>query len=208
MSANKILIVGFGETFDSIQKNFFEYLAVGDPIFINIERLEALTNFLDLILEHSKGSQAQFFSVMENTALNFQRFDLYGKLRKAGLSAVNLVHKTAVIQNGCKLGENVHIGVGSIVSSGANIGNNIFIGNAARIDGNVKISSNSWIGSGAAIGSQASIGSNCTIGGDVTISRGVEVGKNCEISIPNVYTSNITAGTFYDSLFPSVVRIY
>jgi hypothetical protein len=208
MGANKVLIIGFGETFESIQQNFFEYSIVGDPIFINIERLEEFSNFLDLIHHNLSNSEMQFFSVMENVALNFQRFDLYGRLRNLGLRAVNLVHKTAVMQNGCKLGENIHIGVGSIVSSGAKFGNNIFIGDVVRIDRNVKISSNAWIGSGTVIGRQASIGSNCIIGNDVIISRGVEVGKHCEITIPNVYTSNIAAGSFYDSLFPSVVRIY
>jgi len=64
-----------------------------------------------------------------------------------------MIHKTAIIEEGAVIGDNVSIGAYSYIGSGVKIGNNCTIGTHCNIEGNTTIGDNNKIFSHAVIGS-------------------------------------------------------
>ena len=108
------------------------------------------------------------------------------------------VHKTSIIGEGVKLGENVSVGAFSVLEGDIEIGEGTVIGNRVSIKGRVKIGKNCKIYDGAVIGeepqhlaykgedTQVVIGDNVIIREYVTVHRGTAldkgktiIGNNC-----------------------------
>jgi len=66
---------------------------------------------------------------------------------------MSLIHKTAVIEEGAKIGKNVSIGAYSYISKDVTIGDNTKIGTHTIIEGQTKIGNNNEIFSHAVVGS-------------------------------------------------------
>lgn len=108
------------------------------------------------------------------------------------------IHKTAIIDNGVKIGENVKIGAYTVISGNVEIGDGCEIRNSVNIEGNTKIGKNNKIFPFSSIGSDPQdlkfkgedtyleIGNNNTIREHVTINSGTitgntktKIGNNC-----------------------------
>lgn len=105
---------------------------------------------------------------------------------------VTLIHPEAVI------GDDVEIGIGSIVMAGvvinpgSRIGKGVIVNTSSSIDhdcvigdfvhvaigahlaGNIAIGNNSWIGAGAIVNNNLCIGSNCVIGAGAVVVKDIE----------------------------------
>ncbi|WP_338723614.1 acyl-ACP--UDP-N-acetylglucosamine O-acyltransferase [Devosia sp. XK-2] len=111
-----------------------------------------------------------------------------------------VVHPTAIVADGAKLGDGVKIGPYSIVGSNVVLGDNVELVSHAVVEGNTSIGPGSRIFPFASIGhepqdlkfhgenSRLEIGANCTIRESVTINPGTEgggmltrIGDNCLI---------------------------
>jgi UDP-N-acetylglucosamine acyltransferase len=111
-----------------------------------------------------------------------------------------VIHPTAIVADGAKLGDGVKIGPYSIVGSNVVLGDNVELVSHAVVEGNTTIGSGSRVFPFASIGhepqdlkfhgenSRLEIGANCTIRESVTINPGTEgggmltrIGDNCLI---------------------------
>ena len=127
------------------------------------------------------------------------RRDFQTRLETQGYNLVSLIHPSAIIADGVKIGNGTVIMAGAIINSGSAIGRGCIINSSSSIDhdnevgdfvhisvaahtaGTVKIGENTWIGIGAIISNNIIITDNVTIGAGAVVvkdinSKGVYVG--------------------------------
>lgn len=118
---------------------------------------------------------------------------------------MNFISKEATI------GENVEVGIGSIIEEGAELGDNVKIGNycivkSGVIIGNstiimnfVEIRSGATIGNDCYVDSQVSMSGDCKVGNRVKLRYGTIIARGCIIEddcylSPRVMTNNLDEG--------------
>ena len=148
------------------------------------------------------------FAAVDQSALNFARFDLYARLRLAGFRFKTLVHSAASVDSSAQLGENCWVGAGAIIGAQARLGNNAFVGAGALIESGASLGANLWVGAGARVGADASVGIHSVIGADVRVGDGVSIGRYCSIETPGYYLQALADKTCIDPLFELPVRVY
>lgn len=101
----------------------------------------------------------------------------------------NIIHSTALVDEGAKIGSNVAIGPYSVIEAGSEIGDNCVIGPHVTIFGCVRLGEESKVHAGAVLGdlpqdlahdgssSFVEIGSKCVLREGVTIHRGTREGS-------------------------------
>ena len=112
-------------------------------------------------------------------------------LMDKGLRIVNIIHPTATIAKGVKMGKGVLLVAGSIVNPGATLGDGVIVNTHASVDhdceiapyvhvsvdahlaGNVKVGKYTWIGIGAAVSNGLSVCEDCMIGAGATVVKDI-----------------------------------
>lgn len=108
----------------------------------------------------------------------FARAEIANLIKKEGYIIPNIIHPSAIIERGVKMGE------GNIILSGANIGSKAVIGNHCYINTNTMISHECVIGNfakiapGAILAGRITLGENTLIGMGATIYMNLKIGKN------------------------------
>jgi UDP-3-O-[3-hydroxymyristoyl] glucosamine N-acyltransferase len=148
------------------------------------------------------------FAAVDQSALNFARFDLYGRLRLIGYKFRTLVHPSAVVDPSVQLGENCWVGPGANIGPQARLGHNTFVGAGALIESQASLGANVWAGAAARVGAGAAIGIHSVIGADVRVADGVAIGRYCSIETPGAYLQSLPDKTYIDPLFDLPVRVY
>jgi UDP-3-O-[3-hydroxymyristoyl] glucosamine N-acyltransferase len=134
-------------------------------------------------------------------AINYQYLNylrsgyLYqSKVRKHNIASI--VHPTALIDEGSKIGINCLISYSAHIKAKTIIHNNVFIGRASNIGVNVTINENSWVGNDSKISSDVTIGTHTVIGDKVTINSAI-VGSFCELTKEGIYKETINDHTHF-----------
>jgi UDP-3-O-[3-hydroxymyristoyl] glucosamine N-acyltransferase len=158
-------------------------------------------------------------SVAKISNLFFRDFNPAEKenLKKTNIKNNQNIAKSAIIKNGCKIGEGISIGEGSIIHEGCLIGRNVKIGSNnviqnSIIGDNVEIENNCSIGQpgfGFAFNNNNNlkiyhigrviIQNNCSIGSNCTIDRGsfsdTSLGENVYLDNQVHIAHNVTIGS-------------
>lgn len=204
---SRLWLVGCGRVFESIAAGEAAYQGAAGLGICRLESTDAIAG-ADLADLAGREGDDRVFVAVDQSALNYARFDLYGRLRLAGYRFRTLVHETAIVDPSAQIGENCWVGPGAIVASRAVIGNNTFVGAGAMVDAAAQLASNVWVGSGARVGADSRVGNHSVVGADVRVGNAIEVGRHCSIETPGHYVESLADRTFIDPLFELPVRIY
>jgi UDP-3-O-[3-hydroxymyristoyl] glucosamine N-acyltransferase len=128
--------------------------------------------------------------------LNMHRLELMAAVRLRGLAMPPLVCRGATVSANASLGENCHVGAGTVIGAACTIGYNAFIGAGVLVGNGAVIGHSAFLDDGCSIGRSAAIAAHATIGAGVSIAHGVAVGKYSIIDKPGCYTANVAARTF------------
>ncbi len=115
-------------------------------------------------------------------------------LKNGGWKFSGLVHPSAVIAKGVRIGEGVQIMAGAIVNAGASIEDNSIINTGAIIEHDVVIGHSCHIGPGAVICGAASIEERTHVGCGAVIIQQRHIGQACTIAAGAVVTKNVYQG--------------
>jgi len=96
----------------------------------------------------------------------------------SGLTPINAISRSAVIEPSAIIGKGVTIGSGCIISHGVSIGDNTCLDSGVIVEIKTEIGENCNLSSGVIIGGLCNIGRNVSIGSRSTISHHAIVGKN------------------------------
>ncbi len=205
--SGELWLIGCGDIFETIAA---AWPAIEPDTVLHVVRLESpaaiATPFEERLAAASP--QPRVFAALDQSALNFARFDVYARLRLGGRRFCTLIHPSAIVDATAKLGENVWIGAGAVIEARSSIGHNTFVGTRALVLGAAELAAHGWVGAAASVGARAKIGTHCVIGADVRIGAGVEVGRFSSIERPGHYAEPIAERTYIDALFELPVRIY
>jgi carbonic anhydrase/acetyltransferase-like protein (isoleucine patch superfamily) len=206
MSAD-LWLVGCGRVFEAIAASRAVFTGAGTLHVVRLPSTDAIAGESFAELPAAEGG-IEVFVAVDQSALNFARFDLYGRLRLIGYKFRTLVHPSALVDPSVQLGENCWVGPGANIGPQTKIGHNTFVGAGALIDSQASLGANVWAGAAARVGAGASIGAHSVIGADVRIADGVAIGRYCSIETPGHYLKPLPDKTYIDPLFELPVRAY
>ena len=204
-----LALIGLGATYDSIAAAW-PRMVVGARVLIALPlaSTDGAADAAALMVASLDAATTHVFVAIDQNALNYARFDVYGRLRLLGFKSETLAHPSAIVESDVELKDGCWIGAGAIIGAGVRVGNCTFIGAGARVDSAVQIGANSWVGAGASIGRLTRLGKHCVVGADVRLGSSLVIGNHCVVDVPGSYSASLADGTFIDPLFSAPVRIY
>jgi sugar O-acyltransferase (sialic acid O-acetyltransferase NeuD family) len=120
-----------------------------------------------------------------------KRKAIYIYFKNRGYSFAKVIHPSAIITDGVRLGEGVQVMAGAIIQSGCIIGNNSIVNTGAIIDHDCMISEHVHVAPGAVLSGGVRIGTCTHIGTSATIIQGVEIGQTTIVGAGAVVLANI-----------------
>jgi sugar O-acyltransferase (sialic acid O-acetyltransferase NeuD family) len=119
------------------------------------------------------------------------RPSLYDAGIRAGLSAITIVHPSAVIAQSARIGAGSVVMAGAIINPGAVVGGNVIINSGAVIEHDCKISDHVHIGPRAVLSGHVSVGENTIVGVGTTCLQGLSIGAGVTIGAGSVVIRNV-----------------
>lgn len=119
-------------------------------------------------------------------------FDLYSSF---GLVFTNLIHPSALLEKGVKIGKGNFIDAHCRIGVFCNIGNNNWIAAKVNLDHHNILGNSSLLGPGVMTSGLVKIGSNSLIGAGTSIIPSVKIGDNCLVPAGSVIVNDIPDGT-------------
>lgn len=117
-------------------------------------------------------------------------------MKRLNLKGVNLIDKTACIEDGAKIGTGNYICKLAIVYASATIGDNNIINCKAVIATDAEIGNNCNISMGANICGGVNVGDESYIGCQASVVSGYNIGKNVTVGAGSVVLSDVPDGEF------------
>src|ERR1700722_15346127 len=130
---------------------------------------------------------------------NYARFEKFQQLRRAGLTAVNVVHPSAHVSRFVKMGEGVTILAGATINPGTTIEDNVCVNTSASVDHDnhlemsCHIFPNATITGGVRIKQFVHVGSGAVIAPNLTLEKYSYVGAGAVV-LANVGLGTIVFG--------------
>lgn len=122
---------------------------------------------------------------------NTTRKRLYALYKSKGFQFFSVVHPSAILGSGLKLGEGVQLMSGVIVQADTRIGNNSIINTRSSIDHDCMIGSDVHIAPGVVISGGVSIGNDVHIGPGAIIVQGISIGQGAIVGAGTVVTKDV-----------------
>lgn len=195
-------LVGCGSAFDCIATEPQAY-AAGSWEIRHAAGVAQLASTVSTLLAGLSPQGTRLFIAVDAQALNYARLELYGVARLTGLKMATLVHPTAWIAPGVKLGDNVWVGPGARIGPGCRIDSDVLLNVGVRLDEKVHVSAHGWVGPGSSLGVGVRVGLHSVIGADVQVRAGVQIGRHCTIDHGGVWTRDLVDGSFLEPEMPS-----
>ena len=153
-----------------------EELILGFPVLGGLEQLKYLPSCIS------------FFAAIGENAERKQVFD---DMVDKGYLPIMLVHPTAIIGEGVKLGKGSLICAGSIITTNAQIGDNSIINTGAIIDHETEVGTNSHIGPGSKIAGRVKIGDLAFIGTGVSVMNNIQIGDSVTVGAGSIIIRDV-----------------
>lgn len=119
------------------------------------------------------------------------------KIQELGLETINLIDKTALIEEGAKIGKGNYIYKNAIIYASSKIGDNNIINCKAVCATDSVIGNNNNISMGCNICGGVNIGDNCYIGCQASVVSGIKIGNNVTIGGSSFVMEDIDDNKFY-----------
>ena len=123
-----------------------------------------------------------------------QRKHLFCKFTELGYKFVKVIHLSSAIANDAQIGIGTQIMAGAVVQAGCRIGDNSIINTKASVDHDCMISSHVHIAPGATLCGEVEVEECVHIGTGATVIQGIRIGKNSMIAAGAVVTQDVTSG--------------
>lgn len=123
------------------------------------------------------------------------RNKLFAAYKNQGYSFFSVVHPSACIAAGTRLGEGTQVMAGAVIQVGCVIGCNSIINTGTTVDHDCKIGDGVHIAPGVTISGSTAIGNHTFIGAGTTIIQGVKIGDSCLIGAGSVVLREIPTGS-------------
>ncbi len=134
------------------------------------------------------------------------RNKLYQIYKTTGYEMINVIHPTAYISPGVRIGSGNAIMPGVIINTGVHIGENCIINTGSVIEHGVKISNGVHVAPKCVIAGESCIGENTFIGAGSTIINGISIGDNSIVGAGAVVVSNLPRNSLSVGIPAKVIK--
>ena len=125
---------------------------------------------------------------------NSLRRRINDKFTQKGYCFATLIHSSAIIGSGVKLGIGTQIMAGVIVQAATRLGDDTVLNTGARVDHDGEVGDHVHIAPGAVLSGNVTVGDSCHIGPGATLIQGVEMGAGAIIGAGTVVLSDVPSG--------------
>jgi sugar O-acyltransferase (sialic acid O-acetyltransferase NeuD family) len=138
---------------------------------------------------------------------NIGRRREFEQLRDRGLEIIRVVHPSAVVSHGARLGVGVVVMPNVVVNVGTDVGDNVILNTACSVDHHCTIGPHSHVAPGAIIAGGVRVGQQTLIGAGAVIVPGVSLGARCVLGAGAVALHDVPDdGTFVGAPARSIQR--
>jgi sugar O-acyltransferase (sialic acid O-acetyltransferase NeuD family) len=126
-----------------------------------------------------------------------RRLELFQDLKRGRFATPSIVHPSAIVSRGARVGDGVFVAPGAIVNTGARIANAVIINTGARIDHDCEIGAGTHIASGATLSGSVVVGRTSWIGAGSSVRQGVRIGDNVMVGVGAAVVADIPNAGVY-----------
>jgi len=139
--------------------------------------------------------------------INDVRRALHERVVSLGYQCVSAISPRAHVDASVALGDNVVIHAGSFVGAGGQIGDLVVLRPNVVLAEEVAVGSYVTLEANVAVREKSKIGNFTTVCANSSLARGTRVGAHCYLNLPQQYSGDIIACTFYSPAFENPVRV-
>lgn len=122
---------------------------------------------------------------------NEDRKDVQNKFAEIGYKLTTIIHPSAIIGEGVKIGVGSQTLAGAIINSNAELAKGVIVNTGAIIEHDCKIDNFSHMGPGSVIAGGVEIGRNVLVGAGAIIQPYIKISKNVIVGSGAVVTKNV-----------------
>ena len=122
------------------------------------------------------------------------RVVVYERIRQLGFEFASLIHPSSVTAQDAEFSPGVQIMAGAVVQSGCKLGENVLVNTRASIDHDCFIGDHSHVAPGATLSGDVHVGKHCHVGTGASIIQGISIANNCVIGAGAIVTKDVPQG--------------
>ncbi|WP_061019378.1 biotin/lipoyl-containing protein [Vibrio splendidus] len=136
---------------------------------IEVIATEDQLSLMSLQSLHTKGVKIAIGYSFKDKRVCKSRQKLINLINESGIEAVNIVHRSAMIEPTANIGEGTQVAQGAIIGNNVKLGKGVIINSGAIVSHDCTIGDNTHIAPGAVLGGNVKIGDNCLVGMNSTL---------------------------------------
>jgi len=122
---------------------------------------------------------------------NPTREKVFHRAKALGFRFVNVIHPSAVIGRGCRLGEGIVVFANVVINPDTQIGDDVILNTSCSVDHDCVIESHAHIAPGARLAGNVTVGSGTLIGIGATVIPGIKIGAHSIVGAGSVVIHNL-----------------
>ena len=122
---------------------------------------------------------------------NTTREKVFHRAKALGFRFVNVIHPSAVIGRGCRLGEGIVVFANVVINPDAQIGDDVILNTSCSIDHDCVIEAHAHIAPGVRLAGNVQVGEGTLIGIGTTVIPGIKIGAHSIVGAGSVVIRHI-----------------
>jgi sugar O-acyltransferase (sialic acid O-acetyltransferase NeuD family) len=156
------------------------------------ERAFAVYLGADDFLDHGSGpGEIDLVVGVGSTRPSRLRQQLFERFRAKGYAFAILVHPSAVVSSGVRLGAGSQILAGAVIQTDAAIGDNVIVNTGATIDHDCRIGAHTHIAPGATLCGDVVVGERVHVGAGAVVIQGIALADDVLVRAGTTVTQSI-----------------
>jgi UDP-perosamine 4-acetyltransferase len=125
---------------------------------------------------------------------NRERADLFETLRDLGVTIPRLIHPTAFVERGARVGTGAQICAGAILCAEASVGDDAIVNTGAIVEHECRVGRHAHIAPGSVLCGRVRVGSGAFVGAGSRVKEKISIGPGATVGAGSVVLKDIPKG--------------